>query len=85
MVCPATKLDAGEQSQITAWAFWFGWPAPPIRSRLINVKLERNRSAYLFAIFIAYLGPFGAGFGYLVLVYIFGLLAAVPITAYHDY
>lgn len=51
-----------------------GAPMPP-----------RNGLAYLLAVFIPYAGRLGAGFGFLILVYIVGVLAAVTIPAYHDY
>jgi Zn-dependent protease with chaperone function/type II secretory pathway pseudopilin PulG len=46
---------------------------------------SRNGLSYLFAAFIPYAGRLGAGFGFLVLVYIVGVTAAVAIPAYHDY
>jgi len=46
---------------------------------------KRNGFAYLFAIFIPYAGRLGAGFGFLILVYIVAVLAAVAIPAYNDY
>lgn len=45
----------------------------------------RNGLAYLLAVFIPYAGRLGAGFGFLILVYIVGILAAVAIPAYQDY
>lgn len=46
---------------------------------------QRNGLAYLLAVFIPYAGRLGAGFGFLILVYIVGILAAVAIPAYQDY
>lgn len=46
---------------------------------------SRNGLSYLFAAFIPYAGRLGAGFGFLMLVYIVGVMAAVAIPAYHDY
>lgn len=46
---------------------------------------RRNGLAYFLAVFIPYAGRLGAGFGFLILVYIIGILAAVAIPAYHDY
>lgn len=46
---------------------------------------QRNGFAYLLAVFIPYAGRLGAGFGFLILVYIIGILAAVAIPAYQEY
>jgi len=46
---------------------------------------KRNGFAYLLAMFIPYAGRLGAGFGFLILVYIVGVMAAIAIPAYHDY
>lgn len=46
---------------------------------------SRNGLSYLLAAFIPYAGRLGAGFGFLMLVYIVGVMAAVAIPAYHDY
>jgi Zn-dependent protease with chaperone function/Tfp pilus assembly protein PilE len=45
---------------------------------------KRNGFAYLFAMFIPYAGRLGAGFGFLMMVYI-GILAAVSIPTYQGY
>jgi len=45
----------------------------------------RNGFAYLLAIFIPYAGRLGAGFGFLILIYIVGVLAAIALPAYQDY
>ena len=45
---------------------------------------KRNGFAYILAVFIPYAGRLGAGFGFLMLVYI-GILAAVSIPAYQGY
>ena len=46
---------------------------------------RRNPLAYFLAMFVPYAGRLGAGFGFLVMVYIVGIMAAVAIPAYHDY
>ncbi|WP_428622314.1 M48 family metalloprotease [Sedimenticola sp.] len=46
---------------------------------------RRNPFAYLLAIFMPYAGRLGAGFGFLIMVYIVGVMAAVAIPAYNDY
>ncbi|MGB0126785.1 MAG: M48 family metalloprotease [Rhodocyclaceae bacterium] len=45
----------------------------------------RSFFAYIVALFFPYAGRLGAGFGFLIMVYIFGVLAAVAIPAYQDF
>lgn len=46
---------------------------------------RRNPFAYLFALFVPYAGRLGAGFGFLILVYILFVIAAIALPAYLDY
>jgi hypothetical protein len=46
---------------------------------------RRNPFAYLPALFVPYAGRLGAGFGFIILVYIIGVSAAVGIPAYKSY
>ncbi len=46
---------------------------------------RRHRLAYLPGLFIPYAGRLGAGFGFLILIYIVAMLAAVALPAYNDY
>lgn len=57
-------------------------------SRVLDPKAplpKRNGFAYIPALFIPYTGRLGAGFGFLILVYIIFILAAIAIPAYQDY
>jgi len=92
------QLDvAAYVNQIThASGFWMsfheltaGYPWLTKRAaRLINPDApmpKRNGFAYLLAVFIPYAGRLGAGFGFIMVVYIVGVLAAIAIPAYQDY
>jgi Zn-dependent protease with chaperone function/Tfp pilus assembly major pilin PilA len=46
---------------------------------------QRNAFAYVVAAFIPYAGRLGGGFGFLILVYISAVLAAVAVPAYQDH
>ena len=46
---------------------------------------NRNGFAYILAIFIPYAGRLGGGFGFLIMIYIVGVMAAIAIPAYNDY
>ncbi|MBL3590906.1 MAG: M48 family metalloprotease [gamma proteobacterium endosymbiont of Lamellibrachia anaximandri] len=46
---------------------------------------KRNGFAYLLAVFVPYAGRLGGGFGFLIMIYIIVVLAAVAIPAYQDY
>ncbi|MDR0776462.1 MAG: M48 family metalloprotease [Azonexus sp.] len=57
-------------------------------ARVMNTEAPspgRNGFAYLLALFFPYAGRLGAGFGFLIYVYIIGVLAAIAIPAYQDY
>jgi len=46
---------------------------------------SRHKLAYVLAAFIPYAGRLGGGFGFLMLVYFVGVLAAIAIPAYSDF
>lgn len=46
---------------------------------------KRNPFAYILALFVPFAGRLGGGVGFLIMVYIVGILAAVAIPAYEDY
>jgi Zn-dependent protease with chaperone function len=93
-----TKLDAAayvRQSNETG-GFWMsfhelvaGYPWLSKRfARVMDANASaprRNPFAYLPALFVPYAGRLGAGFGFIILVYIVGVGAAVAIPAYKNY
>lgn len=46
---------------------------------------SRHRFAYLLAMFVPYAGRLGGGFGFIVMIYLVGVLAAVAVPSYQDY
>jgi Zn-dependent protease with chaperone function/type II secretory pathway pseudopilin PulG len=46
---------------------------------------SRHRFAYLLALFVPYAGRLGGGFGFIMMIYLVGVLAAVALPAYQDY
>ena len=46
---------------------------------------SRHKLAYVLAAFIPYAGRLGGGFGFLILVYVVAVLAAIALPAYQDY
>lgn len=46
---------------------------------------SRHPFAYLLALFVPYAGRLGGGFGFIVMIYLVGVLAAVALPAYQDY
>lgn len=57
-------------------------------ARVMDTKApmpRRNVFSYLLAIFVPYAGRMGAGFGFLIMVYIVGVMAAIAIPAYNGY
>ncbi len=49
------------------------------------VPPARHKLAYVLAAFIPYAGRLGGGFGFLILLYVVGVMAAIGIPAYNDY
>ena len=88
----AAYLDQTRQTS----GFWMSFHEltagyPWLTKRVARVMItdaempRRHRLAYLPALFIPYAGRLGAGFGFLILVYIVAVLAAVALPAYNDY
>jgi type II secretory pathway pseudopilin PulG len=92
------QFDVGaylEQAKQTS-GFWMSFheltaPYPWLTKRVWRVidrtapPPARHKGAYVLAAFIPYAGRLGGGFGFLILLYIAGVLAAIGIPAYNDY
>jgi len=84
-----------EQVRLTS-GFWMSFheltaPYPWLTKRVWRVidrdaaPPARHKGAYVLAAFIPYAGRLGGGFGFLILLYFVGVLAAIGIPAYNDY
>lgn len=87
--------DYVKQTRHTA-GFWMSFhelvaPYPWLSkraARLVNPDIRlpaRNVFSYFFAVFVPYAGRLGAGFGFLIVIYVVGVLAAIALPAYQDY
>ena len=85
----------GDQASLSS-GFWMsfhelnsGYPWLTKRvARVLNPSVPmpgRNGFAYLFAMFVPFAGRLGAGFGFIILIYIIAVMAAIAIPAYQDY
>jgi len=92
----ATSLDALKVQAERTRGFWssfhelvagYPWTIKRVlRVQAADAKVpRRNPFAYLLAIFVPYAGPYGAGIGFLIYVYVIGVMAAIAIPAYQDY
>lgn len=92
------RLDVGAYTRQVAYCsgFWMSFHEltsgyPWLTKRAVRVldpaaKLPgRSVFAYFLAAFVPYVGRLGAGFGFLILVYIIFVLAAIAVPAYQDY
>jgi Zn-dependent protease with chaperone function/Tfp pilus assembly major pilin PilA len=90
------SLDGYRRQAAAATGFWMSfhelvssYPWTAKRAiRLLDKNPDiprRNPFAYVVASFVPYAGAMGAGMGFLIYVYIIGVLAAVAIPAYQDY
>jgi Tfp pilus assembly major pilin PilA len=70
--------------ELTAGYPWLTKRAARVSSTSSTMP-ARNPLAYVFAAFVPYAGRLGAGFGFIVTIYIVGVLAAVALPAYQDY
>jgi len=84
-----------EQARQTS-GFWMSFheltgPYPWLTKRVWRVidrnaaPPSRHKLAYVLAAFIPYAGRLGGGFGFLILLYVVGVMAAIAIPAYNDY
>jgi Zn-dependent protease with chaperone function/Tfp pilus assembly major pilin PilA len=91
-----TSLAALETQLGSASGFWmsfheltasYPWTAKRVL-RVLHKEPQlprRNPFAYLLAALVPYAGRLGSGLGFLLYVYVIGILAAVAIPAYQDY
>jgi type II secretory pathway pseudopilin PulG len=90
------EVAAFERQAVQSSGFWMSFHEltsgyPWLTKRVVRVMdpnaavPRRNAFAYLLALCVPYAGRLGGGFGFLILVYLIFVLAAVAIPAYHDY
>jgi Zn-dependent protease with chaperone function len=90
------EVAAFERQAVQSSGFWMSFHEltsgyPWLTKRVVRVMdpnaavPRRNAFAYLLALCVPYAGRLGGGFGFLILVYLIFVFAAVAIPAYHDY